>query len=319
MVDSRRDHVLWEVEGIDSRMIRRVDFRKKKRKAKRAVRTNDIVSSPQTSNRKYGVIYNLFDEDGQRWSVAHNGQEPVSPSAASDIHPSVSRDGAKLTFTSGRSGRGDIYVAATDATNQPPKLVARGQSVELSPQWSPDGKTLAFLRLSERGSALVALSNVRSAPTETILADERMSPVSFSWRPDGQELAFYRRDFTAGTTLNVVSAGGGVIKRRLSNVQVQPRGPAWLKHDGWSLVAIRTNDALVAVTPSGDIWPLPTHSYGHGEVRTGSLFGKRVVVFTALGVGKDANASMVARRVYVWAVPSTLKKPNTAGDLPDFQ
>ena len=88
--------------------------------------------------------------------------------------------------------------------------------------------TLTFTSDRAR-SSLVVVSNIDTAPTETVLADERMSPISFSWRPDGQELAFYRRDYSAGASLNVVSLNGGQINRRLVNVKAQPRGPAWLK------------------------------------------------------------------------------------------
>ncbi|MEC8024630.1 MAG: hypothetical protein VX223_11890 [Myxococcota bacterium] len=319
-VDESRDTIYWETIDDDSRSIRRVRLRSKRRKAKRVVSVDHIVTDPQPTPGKREPLYNQFDEETERWSMVRRKRELVSPSAASDIHPAISRDGERLAFSSGRSGKGDIYIAKVGSTNQPPRLVARGTDVELLPQLAPDGKSLAFLRVSRRGQELIVLSDLDESPKTTVVADERLSPVSFNWRPDGKELAFYRRDFSAGTSLYVVEPGGGTARRRLTNVQVQPRGPAWLPGRVWSLVTVRTDDTVVSVTPTGDIRTMKTGTYGHGIVRTGKLVGSYRLAFTALGMSDSSEGSTNKRKVFLWTVPASILRPQAGGSgMPDFQ
>ncbi|MFI5206976.1 MAG: BamA/TamA family outer membrane protein [Gemmatimonadales bacterium] len=112
-------------------------------------------------------------------------------------NPSFSPDGLKIVFTGFKGGWSDLYIVDADGQNL--RRLTNDANADLMPQWSPDGRTIAFS--TDRGPATdfsaLRFSNLRIAlywlDGDSIQVLPRMdegkntNPV---WAPDGQSLAF---------------------------------------------------------------------------------------------------------------------------------
>ena len=257
-----------------------------------------------------------------RWSLQVGGKEPASPSAASDLMAAVSPDRQWVAFVSGRSGKGDLYVTRADQTNQPPKRVATSALPDLAPAWSPDGDSMAFLRVTEQGRVLVILSGLKGGAElqERIAADERAGVLSHSFSPDGEQLAFIGRDWNIGTALYTVNPKMGGANKVLADVMPTDVGPGWIKTgDSYSMIVLR-KDRVVAVDESGEQKVLETGTFGHGAVAAATVAGQRTLILTAMGVRGDEDADLRKRKVYRWiweeTGPAASPQPEPASSLP---
>lgn len=308
----------WDVlTGSGARQVRRYNLLRGRAVAPPRG-TDSALGLRWTRNARKPIVNVLTDEG--RWALQMGGEEPASPSAASDLHAAVSPDRSLVAFVSGRSGKGDIYVTDANRTNQSPRRLSSSALPDVAPVWSPDSASLSFVRLTERGRQLIVLTGVQGdgSAAERVAADEREGALWPSWRPDGQELAFYGRDWSVGTALYRVNPQGGGASKILSDVVPQAGGPAWLPDgDGFALIVVR-GDELVAVDSLGTPTRLETGTFGHGEVRGAVIKGERTLIFTALGLAGDEGADVRHRKVYRWVWPVAASAGEDSG-LPPFQ
>ncbi len=302
-IDPAAGEASWEVVRRNGRQIRRYNIAK-----------NRAISPPKFGTPIRGISWtrsprtpmvNVLTDSG-RWAIQIGGKEPAAPSAASDIHGAISPDRKTVAFVSGRSGQGDIYLTPANKSNQSPRRLSSGALPDVRPTWSPAGKHLAFLRLSERGRQLIVLSGVSGgAVQERVAADERDAALFLSWRPDSKQIAFYGRDWSVGTALYTVDPSMGGASKVIGDVTVQWGGPAWIpESDGsYSLLVVR-NGTLVVIDKLGEQKVLDTGAFGIDEVAAAPVGRqKRTVVFTALGLEDDENADPRYRKVYKWVFP----------------
>jgi dipeptidyl aminopeptidase/acylaminoacyl peptidase len=131
------------------------------------------------------------------WPVAAAGKRSL---AAKDIlrfrwvaDPRISPDGSQVVYVlvsvNEKEDRYDtsLWAVATSGGAAPRRLTA-GPRVS-SPRWSPDGRTLAFLRAEEKGPAQVHLLSMTGGEARklTDLPKDTGAPV---WRPSGQTWFF---------------------------------------------------------------------------------------------------------------------------------
>ena len=67
--------------------------------------------------------------------------------ASSNAHDKWARwspDGSKIAFISDSSGEEELYVIAQDGTGKPERLTTGGKAMRYAPEWSADGKRIAF-------------------------------------------------------------------------------------------------------------------------------------------------------------------------------
>jgi hypothetical protein len=108
---------------------------------------------------------------------------------ASNFHPRPSPDGTQIAFDSDRDGERAVYVAEADGSN-----VRRisGDGFAAIPSWSPDGRTLAYVRAEPDRPRVWNLWTTELATGESRrLTSYRVGqPWGASWFPDGQRIAY---------------------------------------------------------------------------------------------------------------------------------
>jgi TolB protein len=116
-----------------------------------------------------------------------------------------SPDGAKIAFTSSRSGNSDIWVMNADGSN-PVNLTANSPLFDFDPAWSPDGTKIAFG--SQRDASSTTGDVARGFDIYTMnpdgsnvtrLTNNQVPDFSPSWSPLGDKLVFARRDINDQT------------------------------------------------------------------------------------------------------------------------
>lgn len=141
--------------------------------------------------------------------------------------PSFSPEGERLVFTGIRGGRSDLYTVNLH-DNKLTRLT-EDRFAELQPQWSPDGKTIAFV--TDRGHGTdeeqllfgdmdVALYSLASKEIE-VLMDFDGNALNPQWSQDGNEIAFvsdhqgipniYRLDLASRAVIPMTALQSGVV------------------------------------------------------------------------------------------------------------
>ena len=76
---------------------------------------------------------------------------PLTTALADDYQPAVSPDGKRLAFVSDRAGKAGLYVQSLEPAAESPEVMAGGtEGRPVAPAWSPDGRTLAYIRTVEQ-------------------------------------------------------------------------------------------------------------------------------------------------------------------------
>jgi hypothetical protein len=120
-----------------------------------------------------------------------------------------SPDGARIAFTSVRSGALGIYLMDADGSHVT-QLTSNG---EVGPDWSPDGARLLFWPYATRGFGAVSVMNADGTGAETL--GQGSLP---AWSPDGTRIAFERQNGVCiydlcGIDIYTMAADGSDLRR----------------------------------------------------------------------------------------------------------
>jgi eukaryotic-like serine/threonine-protein kinase len=118
------------------------------------------------------------------------------------IHPTISRDGKLLAYSS-KAGGGSMHVWVRQVAGGEPLQVTRGVDDETYPDFSPDGTQIAF-RSERDGGAIYTVSALGGG--EPKLLAKRGSIPKFS--PNGREILFFGDDVFAPGAYIVSTQGG---------------------------------------------------------------------------------------------------------------
>ena len=140
---------------------------------------------------------------------------------ARNFHAKPSPDGTLIAFDSDRDGERGVYISGVDGRNV--RRVS-GDGFAAIPSWSPDGRTIAFVRAEPREPDVWNLWTVELASgTIRRLTSYREGQLwGSSWFADGQRLAY-----THDTRLVTLDVASGVERAYPSPVRGMPmRTPA---------------------------------------------------------------------------------------------
>lgn len=138
--------------------------------------------------------------------------------------PAFSPDGRRLAFTSGRVGHPEIYISDADGTNA--ELLTSysfgDQNYRANPDWSPDGRLIAFQAQQTDGRFQLNTISLRDRSVKQLTSEG--SNEDASWAPDSRHLIFSSTR-TGTKQLFVIDSESGRWRQLTRNGGV--RLPAW--------------------------------------------------------------------------------------------
>jgi Tol biopolymer transport system component/DNA-binding winged helix-turn-helix (wHTH) protein len=167
---------------------------------------------------------------------------PLTAAPGWEVQPSFSPDGNQIAYAWDQTGAGSdshIYVKLIGSGSQ--VQVTSGANPDSFPAWSPDGRTLTFIRSLNRGSALYRIPPLGG--TERKIAKGYFVGGS-AWSPDGKFIAVADRESPDDlASLYLVSAENGEARRLITppSGKIEDRDPAF-SPDGRTLLFIRCHE-----------------------------------------------------------------------------
>jgi TolB protein len=140
---------------------------------------NGILYAQGTGNGT-DLVLAALDSSGVHKITAGRGTDNTSPS--------YSPDGHQIAFISGKSGNPQVYIMDADGSNVQLLTPYRAgvRSYRASPDWSPDGRAVAYEQ--QNGNFQIWMIDVRDrVPKQLTSEGENEDP---SWAPDGRHIVF---------------------------------------------------------------------------------------------------------------------------------
>ena len=128
-----------------------------------------------------GKVYRI-DQDGADVALASSGEHQA-------MSPAWARDGRRFAYMEFADGRGQLFVQDV-ATNRRVSVTTTGKSLDFTPAFSPDGKTLAFSRATEEGTDVYTINVHDNCCLQRLTRGGFSDNLSPTYSPDGQRIAF---------------------------------------------------------------------------------------------------------------------------------
>jgi Tol biopolymer transport system component len=165
-----------------------------------------------------GYTYYLMRSDG-------TGVRRLARAGGNGNAPSWSPDGKRVLVTDGRG------LAIVDVRTRHSVHVRGTGKHDAYGDWSPDGRRLAFARLTERGGSIYVVGARGGRPRLV-----RRNALHPAWSPDGRRIAFDRPTaFNGSAVWTMRSDGSGA--RRVSHTSNFDANPEWSPDGRWLLFA----------------------------------------------------------------------------------
>ncbi len=194
-----------------------------------ALPDDDVAFSPAFASVGSAMFYHA--EGGDRSAIMRADTDTtgavlrvtsIVDDDAKNFHARPSPDGERIAFDSDREGERAVYVA--DANGRNVRRIS-GEGWAAVPSWSPDGKSLAFVR-AEPGTRRAEerpwnlwITDLESGDTRRLTNRKFGQPWGAAWFPDGRRIAYSHED-----RLIIRSLDGG--DERVFNTPIKGRaGP----------------------------------------------------------------------------------------------
>jgi TolB protein len=154
---------------------------------------------------------------------------------ATDVFPSVSRDGKRIAFTRDIGGYAQIFVM--DIRGGDVRMLTHGHANSGLPAWSPDGQRIAFAtdrNLPEDGDEIYVMEADGSEQRPVTRNLHSIDDAWPSWAPDGERLVF-ARETPSDSAIYVINVDGTGLRRLTQPKQALDTQPAW-SPDGKQIV-----------------------------------------------------------------------------------
>jgi len=146
-------------------------------------------------------------------------------SGAHDKWARWSPDGSKIAFISDLSGEEELYVVAQDGSSKPERLTSGGKAMRYAPEWSADGKRIAFSDKDGR----IWIYSFDDKAVKQIYDAARDQVRDYTWSPKGHHLAFSSANANGFRSVQIWSEAGspsGQV-RQVTEEQYNAQEPVW--------------------------------------------------------------------------------------------
>lgn len=133
----------------------------------------------------------LFVSDGKLYRIDQDGADLTQVRSGGDraiLSPAWDRDGRRLAYMEFWSGHGQLFVQ--DAVTGRRRAVTDGRTLDFTPAFSADGKTLVFSRAIEEGTDVYTLNIKDNCCLQRLTAGRFSDNLSPTYSPDGQRIAY---------------------------------------------------------------------------------------------------------------------------------
>ena len=141
-----------------------------------------------------------------------------------------SPDGEWIVYFSAEKGTQGIRRRNINGVNE----IAVTTEPDSNPQWSPDGRFIAFNRLDETGAMSLFVTDI-GGEKAVKLAPDQFDKTQFEWAPDSKRIVFVG-DSTGNPEIYTVEPDGDKLKQLTDN-RVTDAAPHWSK-DGKFIIFI---------------------------------------------------------------------------------
>lgn len=156
--------------------------------------TSTYVSQPVFARQGGWLAYARAQYDVNIWRLSIRGEGEPSPqrviaSTRIDGDPRVAPDGERIAFISDRNGACGLWVAKANGEHALPLVTEGIDCMRMAmPEWSPDGKHIAYVSYTKGHADVFSVSTISGAITQW--TDAPSSEEAPSWTPDGKGLYF---------------------------------------------------------------------------------------------------------------------------------
>ena len=175
------------------------------------------------------VLYRSEEETEQGlWLRNPDGVNLVHLTTEQDSSPAWASNGRSIAFVRFNLDNADIYIVSKlkDGSWQDDTELTRltqHQSDDLSPVWSPDSKTIAFVSYRDENAEIYTMSEDGSKQRR--LTNNGADDIAPVWSPDGKRIAFVSHLYGPGEIF--VMGAEGDKQRRVTNNNAEEHSPDW--------------------------------------------------------------------------------------------
>lgn len=132
-------------------------------------------------------------EDGTR--VIGSPERPyrlITASAGFETYPTLSPDGSQVAYEAGMPSREGNVIKVQTSGNAPARVLMDTPDTysDRFPNWSPNGRDIAFARFGPDGSCEVLIASATGGALRHVTRCDGTELLSFDWTPDGRGLLF---------------------------------------------------------------------------------------------------------------------------------
>ena len=172
-----------------------------------------------------------------------------------ESNPSLSPDGALVAYVATPAGQRNtaIMLQTTDPSTPRQLSHPNGDEADSAPAWSPNGREIAFLRVTPGSDCRVMVLPSNGGTERSVGQCDPRSPPSFDWTYDGRGLVFGSRGTpTGGVGLRLLDLASGEWRlldygATAADIDFAPR----FSPDGRWIVFVRNS-------PVGDLYRIPS-------------------------------------------------------------
>ena len=242
-------------------------------------RVSDEVARWATGTAGIASSRLLFVSDGRIYRIDSDGLDLIAltPAGQTSLSPAWSPDGLRFAYTPLGAGRGGVVVQDIATGAQTP-VPGTQSGLNITPVFSPDGKTLAYAHSDETGTDIFSANIVDHCCAQRLTVGRYADNLSPTFSPDGRRIAFVST--RAGPPQVYVMAADGTDQELLAQFDFGATGasnaPDW-SPNGASVIfhrEVERSPQIFLVDVGRPKPPRPLTSAGRNEDATWAPDGR---------------------------------------------